>query len=461
CGYSRARQTSPRCYDTERAACNTGRPAFVRVSPGELAASMTVPQYFRLIGRETRGAGGRLAYFTFCLAIGVAAVVSVASLGSSLGKGFRDGAREMLAADITAETFQPFPPELDTAIAALSKQFDGRVEVTQTREQPTLVSRVDGDGSVLSEIKVIDGTYPFYGSLDLQPPGDFNEFLTADAAVVERKVLDTLRLSVGDVLRVGGQDFTIRAVANAEPDRITGFMYIGPRVFLSKAGFDRTPLGELGVRVRRKTLLKLPDAPAETVVVAAQIFKDALGEDSPLRVENYVEGRRSIQRGLGRLENFLGLIALLSLLLGGVGVAQAVRAWISGRLDSIAVLKCVGVRPREVLALYFGQAAMLGFVGSGAGVLLAILMLIVIPPFLKEYMPADLVDPIQPAAILRGLLLGASVSVVFSLPPLISILRVPPSRVFRRDAEPLAEARWVPWATAIAIVIGVAAMAAL
>ncbi|MEK7793049.1 MAG: hypothetical protein AAB353_00895, partial [Candidatus Hydrogenedentota bacterium] len=125
---------------------------------------MTVPQYFRLIGRETRGAGGRLAYFTFCLAIGVAAVVSVASLGSSLGKGFRDGAREMLAADITAETFQPFPPELDTAIAALSKQFDGRVEVTQTREQPTLVSRVDGDGSVLSEIKVIDGTYPFYGS---------------------------------------------------------------------------------------------------------------------------------------------------------------------------------------------------------------------------------------------------------------------------------------------------------
>ncbi len=148
-------------------------------------------------------------------------------------------------------------------------------------------------------------------------------------------------------------------------------------------------------------------------------------------------------------------MALLSLLIGGIGVAQAVRAWLAGRLDAIAVLRALGVRPREVFALYLGQTALLALVGSVVGALVGAVTARVVPVALGDLLPVEVVVGWQPAAMLRGVVLGVGVAVLFALRPLVDVLRVPPVRVLRRDADPLPVSRVVAAVLFAVLVAGV------
>lgn len=424
---------------------------------------MTVPEYARMTYREIRGAGGRLVYFTACLAIGVAAVVAVASLAQSFRDGFQEGAKELLGADISVSARQPFPTDIAETIDGAIPEISGTRQITFTRDQPSIISNPATGATVLSEIKVVDGDYPLYGDLGLEPNRPFTELLNDDSAIVEPKLLTQLNLQLGDAVRVGGRDFTIVAIARTDPDRITGFMYIGPRVFLTPGGFGETEVANFDAVARNKALIKLPAANHSTIDAVAVALRESFGEGSEMRVEHYIEGRPSLERGLDRLESFLGLVALLSLLLGGVGVSQAIRTWINGRMTAIAIFKCIGFRPRELFALYLIQSLALGLFGSLVGAGLALLMLTTLPPLLEEYIPRNFIDPFQPGAIVRGFVLGLAVTTAFSLPPLLTVLRVSPARVFRREAEPLPAPRAIrilAVVAALSAVIGAAALQA-
>ena len=189
-------------------------------------------------------------------------------------------------------------------------------------------------------------------------------------------------------------------------------MTLGPRVFASRAGLARTPLQGFGSRIDTKLLIALPEGTTPAQLRGAKAELEAyLPPEERFRVETYDQAQPAIRRGLDRLERYLGLVALLSLLVGGIGVGQAVRSWVSSRLDAIAVLKCLGVRPREALALYFGQALLLGLIGSLAGAVLGTALLYLTPALLADLIPSPTLvgtgrfQVWQPAAIVRGLLL--------------------------------------------------------
>ncbi|HEV7518419.1 MAG TPA: FtsX-like permease family protein, partial [Thermoanaerobaculia bacterium] len=146
---------------------------------------------------------------------------------------------------------------------------------------------------------------------------------------------------------------------------------------------------------------------------------------------------------------------------GGIGVAQSVRAWLASRLDAVAIFKCLGVRPREILTLYLGQTAFLGLLGSLVGIVLGVAVQMLLPHLFPDLIPGELIRPFQPMALLRGLALGVGVAVLFSLPPLAGVLRVPAARVLRRDAEPLPLHRAVGFSTGLALVGGIFAMASV
>jgi putative ABC transport system permease protein len=409
--------------------------------------------------RESRGARGRLAFFVACLGAGVAAVVAVAGLSSSLDQGIRREARQLLAADLAVEGSRPLPPALGRAVAGIPGARSTRV-----RETVTVVAAPSRGGrpgpSQLVELKVIDGEYPFYGRLEVQPAQPLSALLAADTAVVAPELLARLGLGMGDTLRIGGISFQVAGTVSAEPDRLSISPSLGPRVFLSGAGFARTGLETRGSRVEQRLLVRLPDGerPGRVEMAAARL-RVALPDPAFFRVETYKESQPWLRRNLERIGRFLGLVALLSLFVGGIGVAQSVRAWLAGRLDAIAILKCLGMRPREVLALYLGQTAALGLAGSLAGILLGAAVQLALPPLFPDLIPAELIHPWQPLALLRGLALGVGVAILFSLPPLADVLRVPPARVLRRDAEPLPRTRWVAAVTLVALVAGVLAMA--
>ncbi len=422
---------------------------------------MTAGQYLRSLVRESRGARARLIFFVACLSVGVSAVVAVAGLSSSLDDGIRVEARQLLAADLAVAGNRPLPPGFDVTGGASG------VEQTRIDEMPTVVAvPADAAGhpgaSLLVELKAVTGWYPFYGTLTLRPDRPLAELLTPATAVVASDLLARLHLRIGDELHIGGQPFRIAGVVLAEPDRVGISLTVGPRVFISGAGLARTPLTGRGSRIAHRVLLKFPPGTPGTVIQAAAArLRRTVPDPAFYRIETYRDAQPALRENLARVERFLGLVALLSLFVGGIGVAESVRAWLAGRLDAIAILKCLGMRPREIFLLYLAQTALLGLAGSLVGMVVGVAVQELLPRLFPDLIPHHLVHAWQPLALLRGLGLGLGVALLFSLAPLSSVLRVPPVRVLRREAEPLPRHRLASAATAVALVAGILVLAAV
>ena len=415
----------------------------------------------RQLRRESRGARGRLVFFALCLAVGVAAVVAVAGLSATLRAGLRAEARQLMAADLRIEGSRPAPPEVEALLAA-----EPGVELTRVAELVTVVAAPAGTAgagrSRLVELKAVDGRFPFYGELALAPPRPLDELLAGRGAVAAPELLERLGLAVGDPIAVGGQLFTLTGTVVAEPDRLGSAFALGPRLFLSGASLAATGLAETGSRVRRALLVRLPAlASAERATALGARLRSALPEPAFFRVETFAEGQPELRRGVDRTERFLGIVALLSLLIGGVGVAQTVRAWLAARLDSIAVWKALGGRPRELALLYLGQTAALALAGSALGAAAGVALERAVPKLIGPLLPKLPPPAFDALAVGRGLALGVGIALLFALPPLLAALRVPAARVLRRDVEPLPAGKLLTAAAALVLVAGVAAFAAL
>ncbi len=414
---------------------------------------------FSWMVRESRGAFGRFAFFVACLAVGVAAVVAIAGLAAGLDSGIRSEARQLLAADLAIESRRALPETFD-----LARLLPAGSRTAAMREMVTVVAALPKDGkpgrSQLVELKAVERGYPFYGKLAVLPALPLSALLAPDAAVVAPELIGALGLRRNPHeraldFRIGTANFHVAGLVSAEPDRVGIGTAFGPRVFVSMAGLERAGLIAKGSRVSYKTLIALPaGVPADRLDKIAEQLRAALPATEAYRVETFRQAQPQLRRSFAQVGRFLGLVALLSLFVGGIGVAQSVRAWLAGRLDAIAILKCLGLRPREVLTLYLGQTALLGLVGSLIGILLGAAIQAAIPHLFGDLIPAALIQPWQPGALLRGLGLGVGVALLFSLPPLAGLLRVPPSRVLRRDAEPLPVHRATAGFAFVALALG-------
>ena len=410
--------------------------------------------------RESRGSRGRLAFFVACLAVGVAAVVSVAALSDAVNQSIRSEARKLLAADLAVSGFRPIPANVAELVSRRGWRMTRVKEMASVVAAPPTGNRPGR--SQLAELKVIDGDYPFYGELVSDPSGSLGNLLTARRVVVAPDLLDRLAIEVGDDLLIGGERFQIAGVVHSEPDRIAGPFTVGPRVFLSADGLARTELEQFGSRIARHLLIQLPaGADAADVRASAQELRDSLAGTTGFRVETYADAQPALRRGVRRVERFVGLVALLSLLLGGVGAAQTTRSWLASRMDAIATLRCLGLRSKELFALYLGQAALLGLVGSALGAVIGLAAQALAPRVLGDLLPVPTLSIWQPWAVARGIGLGTAVAVLFSFTPLLVVRRIPPLRVLRRDVEPLPRSRWAVLGNSALLLGGIALVAAV
>ncbi|MEJ2580361.1 MAG: FtsX-like permease family protein [Acidobacteriota bacterium] len=409
--------------------------------------------------REFKGSAGRLLFFAACLSVGVAAVVAVAGLSRALDDGIQGQAKQLLAADLAISSRRPIPDDMVAAVGAMAN-----ARWTEVSELPSVVS-VPGGGdvpgsSLLCELKAVGADYPFYGELVIDPPGPITALLNPQRVLVDPELLTRLGIGVGDHLRIGDATFEIAGTVISEPDRLGVSFAIGPRVLMSAEGLVRSALAGVGSRVEYSLLVKLdPGVSQEEVSAAAATLRSASEDSAFVRIETYIEAQPNLRRGLDRVERFLGLVALVSLLVGGIGVAQAVRAWLAGRLDAIAVLRAIGMRPREVFGLFLGQTAALALAGSVAGALIGALVAKAVPGFLTELLPVAVDVGWQPEAMIRGIALGVAVAVLFALRPMIDVLRVPPARVLRSDADPLPVSRLAAVGLMAVLAVGIAAAA--
>ena len=415
------------------------------MSPGFILRSML---------RESRGARGRLLFFVACLAVGVAAVTGVAGLVGGVEAGVRARSREVLAADLSVDGRRPLPPELDELLADVPG-----LERTDLREMATMAAAPGPDGgasrSRLAQLRVVRGRYPLYGEVETDPPRALDRPLGRGEAVVAADLLPQLGVAKGGIVLLGGAEFRIAAVVLREPGRIGVQTMLGPRVYLGEEGLERTKLLGFGNRVKHVALFRVPGEPDRA---SLERLKERLEKGLPdarfLDVETHFEADANLGRQMRRLESTIGLTALLSLVLGGIGVSQIVSSWLEGKASSVAVLRCLGMRPRDVLLFYLGHVALLSLAGSLLGAAAGSLIPLIVPAMAPDLFPAELFVVFQAGALLKGVGLGLGTALLFSLPPLTALWRVPPARVLRSEAEPLPPPRALVVGTGAALAAG-------
>lgn len=397
--------------------------------------------------RDLRGGLGALWFVVLQVALAVALMAGVSVLSAGALEALDRVGREAVGGDLSVRLFHV--PASEAQRRALRDL--GALSVT-TEARPVAVAP-DG-GRALVELKAVDEAYPLYGTLSLVGGGDPRRALAetegAWGAVVGPELLERLSLTVGDRLRLGTLTVTIRGVLDHEPDRLLRALSLGPRVILSQAALPRTGLVEPGAPIYWYYRLRLPE---EADVAAMIATLGARFPDAGWRIVNGREGLPGAERVVHMARALFLLTATAVLLVGGIGIGNAVRRYLAVRLPSAATLKVLGARPRLVFVLFLVQvmAASLvaGLLGAALGLAGAAAALGAAPAWL-----GGTAEPWQPGALAVAVGVGVLATLAFALPPLIQAAGQRPSEVWRDMGLSPGHGGW--WGGAGALVLGLA-----
>ncbi len=382
--------------------------------------------------RELRASWRRLLFFFICLSVGVGAIVAIRSVIQSVRAVFDGEARSLLSADAIVSSNRALDPDL-------ARKIDDRLREVgasgvRSVEVATMARPADRAGIArMVELRAVEQGFPFYGELKLEG-ARFDHGLLRDFGVLVRpELLAQLGVSVGDALVIGTQQFTIRGVIEAEPGRRLGAFSLGPRVFVDLADLEKTGLLGFGSRANYQRLLKIPDPQHDALV---QRLRDDL-RNAFARVRSYKATDEDIGRDFARAENYLSLVGLVIVILGGIGVSSVTRVFVQQKIRSIAILKCLGGRSWQLLAIYMAQVIALGLAGSAFGVALAGIAIRAIPSTLAAAATQGIVVDygLTVPAVVQGFGIGLLVSILFSLVPLLDVRHVKPSLLLRSESS--------------------------
>jgi putative ABC transport system permease protein len=306
--------------------------------------------------------------------------------------------------------------------------------------------------SRLVEVVGVDRAYPLYGTPVLQGGRAYGfELLERGGVLVRQELLAQLDVAVGDDLVLGDARFTIRGVVEAEPGRRSGGFGFGTRVFADARDLEATGLLGFGSRATRRLLLALPEPDAERL---ARDLRQALRDDF-VSVRTSRSAEDQLGRELERAENYISLVGLVIVVLGGVGVWSVVRVFVQQKLRSVAVLKCVGATSRQILAVYLTQVGLMGLTGSAAGVGLGAATVAGLRPLVTDLVGVDAGPGLSASAVAQGASIGLMVSLLFALAPLLDIRHVRPSLLLRASepARPRRDGTWYAAAAAVAALL--------
>ncbi len=414
---------------------------------------MTPRFALRMAGRQMRGAWRHFLTFFVCIALGVAALVSVGTLAASLDGAVAREAKALTGGDLELRSARPLDAQAQDALAHL--RADG-ARTTAVRELAAMARHPATGATLLVEIKAVEPAYPLYGRLEVSPARADQALVAGATALVEQPLLDRLGLAVGDELLLGAVPFTIAGVIEREPDRAASFVTLGPRMMIDAGALEPTGFIGYGSRVRYRTLVRLPEGASTRV--AHDALERAIADPS-VRVTAFDEARPGLRRFFSQLTTYLGLVGLASLFVGGIGVASSVAVFVRRQLATIAVLKCLGAESRMLLAAYLVQVQALAMLGSLAGAGLGVLVQPALVRAVQPFAPITLEASWDVWTLVRGLLMGTLTALLCAVWPLLAVRAVPPSLILRRDVEAAAWRAPRPWAAALPIAAGLAALA--
>jgi putative ABC transport system permease protein len=434
----------------------------------------------RLARRELRGGVKGLWTFLGCLAVGVAAMAAVGTLSQAFKTAVESEAAALMGGDLEISlSHKPLAPDRVARLDAWGR-------VSHVVEMRAMAARGEAAGArrALVSLKAVDGAYPLMGTLALSPPIPLAEALAgpgypdspAEAAhaarradgrgqggpldkqnglhgaVVHPDLLTRIGAKVGDVIAVGDADFQVRAAIALEPDRSFRLLAFGPRVIVSLEGLHASGLDQPGSMVRHEYRVALK--PGLSAQGAGEAMAREL-DDPAVRVRTAREASPTLRDGFMRLGGLMALVGLSALLLGGLGVSEAVAAYLEGRTRSIAVYKAVGASNALVFWAFFAQIAALSLAGVALGAAAGALAGWLAAPALAGVLPVAPKAGVYPEALGLAALFGLITAMAFAVPPLSSRTRVSPLTLFRGYAAPM-RARPGRAAAAVSVLLALA-----
>jgi putative ABC transport system permease protein len=416
----------------------------------------------RMAWRESRGARRRLGLLTGAVAAGVAALVAVNSFAANLRDSVTGQAQALLGADLALRSRRPFAERVTALLDTLSAPAapggaPGRIARVTTFNAMAFVPR--SSGVRLVEVLAAEPGWPFYGEIQTQPTGIWPGLQQGGRVLVDPSLLASLAALVGDTLALGEARLVITGAVTSAPGNVAAASAFSPRIYIAASDLASTGLLRFGARVEYEAFVRL--AQSDQAAELAERYRPVLRPER-VGIRSVEDNRDDLRDALTRMGNYLGLVALIALLLGGLGVASAVHVFIRQKLDTIAVLRCLGATAREIFAVYLVQAVVMAGLGSAIGAALGLAVQQVLPSLLQDLLPIDV--QVRPAggAILLGMGLGLWVALIFALLPLLAIRRISPLVTLRRDYErPDLGRDWLRLAGALGLAIGVTGLAML
>jgi putative ABC transport system permease protein len=370
--------------------------------------------------------------FLACLALGVGAIAGVGAVSLSIQEALSRDARALAGGDVTVRT--TYEPPGAAQMAFLNAQA---TRLSRSIEMRVMAGGQDADERRLAELKAIDNVYPLYGSLVLAPAMALADALALKdgvwGAVAAQGMLDAQGLTVGDKISVGSQAYELRAVLEREPDQSLGLANFGPRLMVAYDSVSGTGLLLPGSLVRYKYRLALPDG------VEANSWADlaqARFPDAAWRITPSSRAAHGLSQMVGRLTLFLTLVGLTALLIGGIGVANAVQSYLAAKSSTIAMLKCVGAPAQVIFLTYSFQVLALAVLGVCLGLVVGAATPFVLGALLESLLPITLEPALYPRALATGAAFGLLTTGAFALWPLLKARRVAAVRLFHDLVAP-------------------------
>ncbi len=409
---------------------------------------------FRLALRELRGGLKGFYIFLACIALGTAAIAAVNSVSQSITDTIASQGQELLAGDVRFElnNREATPEEMNF--------LHGLGEVSVSTGLRSMARKPDGSDQALVEVKAVDGAYPLYGTFEAQPNYPLSSLLSGEGgtygAVVAPLLLERLGLQIGDELLLGNVKLSITGTVKTEPDALSEGFGFAPRMLISRNALQASGLIQTGSLVEHVYKIKLEDRSTMSGI-QARATREFPSAGWSIRTSD--RAAPSLTENITRFSQFLTLVGLTALIVGGVGVANAVRAFLDAKRTTIATFKCLGAPAAVVVWIYLFQIGIIAAAGILIGLVFGALSPMLAAQFLAQFLPVSTDPTLYPGALLLAALFGMLTTLAFAILPLGHAREVPATALFREQGF---EARRLPsWPYVLLAVLFMAALAGL
>ena len=398
--------------------------------------------------RDSRASRRRLALCSLSVVLGIAALVSIGSFSANVRQAIDMEAKGLLGADLFVTSPAPLTAPVVDYIGALGG------ETAREQTFSSMMSFPAAGRLRLVQVHALEGAFPFYGRFETDPAGAADLLRKRGAVVIlEPTLLAQFGLAPGDSVKLGRTTFrvagSLRKVAGESP----GVAMMAPRAYIPMGALAATGLSGPEALARFREMVRLPPGrDAEAIV------RDMKERFSQLRLsfETVAERKRNLGQAIEHLDGFLSLVGFVALVLGGIGVASALHAYIRDKITTVAVLRCLGASARQSFAVYLVQGFALGLAGACLGGALGVAVQTALPALVKGILPLDIDFFVSWPALARGMGAGIVICLLFSLLPLVSVRRVPPLAALRSAVAERAAVSPDPWRLVIAFAIAAA-----